>query len=56
MKFSTTESDYVKCIVVMCDILKKYRFRDNFVNIVIISIFDTVLADVDIYRKGNILR
>ena len=36
----------------MCDISKKYRFRDNFVDIVIVSIFDTVLADFDIYRKG----
>ena len=42
--------------VVMCDISKKYRFRNNFVNIVIISIFDTALADFDIYRKGNILQ
>ena len=40
----------------MCDISKKYRFRDNFVDIVIVSIFDTALADFDIYRKGNILR
>ena len=38
----------------MCDISKKYLFRDNFVDIV--SIFDTALADFDIYRKGNILR
>ena len=43
-------------MVVMCDISKKYRFRDNFVDIVIVSIFDTALADFDIYRKGNILR
>ena len=42
--------------VVMCDISKKYRIRDNFVDIVIVSIFDTALADFDIYRKGNILR
>ena len=42
--------------VVMCDISKKYRFRDNFVDTVIVSIFDTALADFDIYRKGNILR
>ena len=40
----------------MCDISKKYRFRDNFVDIVIVSIFDTALADFDIYQKGNILR
>ena len=38
----------------MCDISKKYQFRDNFVDIVIVSIFDTALADFDIYRKGNI--
>ena len=38
-------------MVVMCDISKKYRFRDNFVDIVIVSIFDTALADFDIYRK-----
>ena len=42
--------------LVMCDISKKYRFHDNFVDIVIVSIFDTALADFDIYRKGNILR
>ena len=44
------------CVLVMCDISKKYRFRDNFVDIVIVSIFDTALADFDIYRKGDILR
>ena len=38
----------------MCDISKKYRFRDNFVDIVIVLIFDTALADFNIYRKGNI--
>ena len=42
--------------LVMCDISKKYRFRNNFVDIVTVSIFDTALADFDIYRKGNILR
>ena len=42
--------------VVMCDISKKYRFRNNFVDIVIISIFDTALADFNIYRNGNILQ
>ena len=31
-------------------------FRDDFVDIVIVSIFDTALADFDIYRKGDILR
>ena len=35
--------------IVMCDISKKYRFRDNFVDIIIVSIFDTALADFDIY-------
>ena len=34
--------------------IEKYRFFDNFVDIVIVSIFDTALADFDIYRKGNI--
>ena len=33
--------------LVMCDISKKDRFRDNFVDIVIISIFDTALADFE---------
>ena len=42
-------------VLVMCDISKKYRFRDNFVDIVIVSTFDTALEDFDIYRKGNIL-
>ena len=45
-----------KAVIVMCDISKKYRFRDNFVDIVIVLIFDTALADFDIYRKGDILR
>ena len=36
----------------MCDISKKYRFRNNFVDIVTVSIFDTALTDFDIYRKG----
>ena len=40
----------------MCDISKKYRFCDNFVDIVIVLISDTALADFDIYRKGDILR
>ena len=40
----------------MCNISKKYRFWDNFVDIIIVSIFDTALADFDIYRKSNILR
>ena len=35
----------------MCDISKKYRFHNNFVDIVIVSIFDTTLADFDIYQK-----
>ena len=35
---------------------KKYRFCDNFVDIVIVSIFDSALSDFDIYQKGNILR
>ena len=43
-------------VLVMCNISKKYRFCDNFVDIVIVSIFDTALADFDIYRKGNNLR
>ena len=46
----------IVCQVVMCDISKKYRFHDNFVDIVIVSIFDTALADFDIYRNGNILQ
>ena len=36
-------------LLVMFDISKKYRFRDNFVDIIIVSIFDTALADFDIY-------
>ena len=36
----------------MCNISKKYRFRDNFV--VIVLIFNTALADFDSYRKGYI--
>ena len=35
----------IGCRVVMCDISEKYRFCDNFVDIVIVSIFDTALAD-----------
>ena len=33
--------------------IEKYRFCDNFVDIVIISIFNTALADFDIYRNGD---
>ena len=51
-----TKCFLVVFVLVMCDISKKYRFRDNFVDIVIVSIFDTALADFDIYRKGNILQ
>ena len=40
--------------LVMCDISKKYRFCDNFVDIVIVLIFDIAVADFDIYLKGNI--
>ena len=35
----------------MCDISKKYRFRDKFVDIIIVSIFDIALAYFNIYRK-----
>ena len=31
--------------------IEKYRFRDNFVDIVIVSNFDTALADFNIYQK-----
>ena len=48
--------EFIAFAVVMCDISKKYRFRDNFVDIVIVPIFDTAVADFDIYRKGYILR
>ena len=37
--------------LVMCDMSKKYRFRNNFVDIVIVLIFDTALAYFNIYRK-----
>ena len=36
--------------------IEKYRFRDNFAYIVIVSISYTALADFDIYQNGNILR
>ena len=42
-------------VLVMCNISKKYQFRNNFVDIVIVSIFYTALADFDLYRNGNIL-
>ena len=37
--------------VVICNISKKYRLRDNFVDIVIVSIFDMALADFNIIEK-----